>query len=111
MGGVAKQRYPTFGLLKCAAHWRSVAQRPKPPGWAGLAATVRHRLNQVAQRSGGALGGDLQIRTISAVVPALQIACYLALHDCHHIEQFTTAHWVMHHMQPGAEPDRHLLAA
>ena len=99
------------GLLVRAPHGRAVAQRPEAPAGLGPVAAIGHCVDQVLQQSGRLAHSLLQLSAVGMMVPALQVTGHLALDNDHHVEPFAAAHRVMHHMQPGAQPDSDLLAA
>ena len=103
VGCIAQQCHAPLGLLLDAAHWGANAQHPQAP--------VVNRVNQRLQRRTGGTHGAAQVGRIAVVIPVLNIACHLTVHERDHIKPLAPAHRVLHHMQAGTQPGCDLLAA
>ena len=103
MARVPQQGHAPLRLLVGARDRRAVAQRPQAP--------VLYGRRQFAQPAGAADQGGAQVFGMGGVVPVVQIGIDLADDDGDHIQALSGAHRVLHHVQLGPQPDRHLLAA
>ena len=55
--------------------------------------------------------GTAAIGCIGSMVPSMEIAVDVAVNNGNHVEPVAPAHRVLHHVQAGAQPGRHLMAS